>query len=577
MSRPDTLVSPVLAAPHGDAPVCREARPRGVAAAWLRRVALPVVAGALMLMAVTCAIGRPTVFTDTDDYFSQGKDVVRALQVWATKGTPPINPADVDDRLHDPGDQDEEPVHNQNGARSVYYGLFVYACERLGTLWLLAAAQAVLAATVVYALWRAVAPGARTQSYLLTMAALAVGSSLPVFTGFAMPDLFAGFAVVATLLTTLYADRFGAWGKAGLWLLLAACMNFHGSNLLTSLGLSVLALGWLAWRRAPRRRLAGRAGMVASAAVVAVLAAQAYVVAIKLRTGDDLGRPPFLTARVLADGPGRDYLRHACSQGVRWTLCAYRRDPLDSTEDILWSDDPATGIFNSAEYHTRVKLEREEHAFVLHALAYEPLREAGAALANWGRQLVSIGYEEPLRDPAYYLADDYWKTTTLRPLLLRERRCDPEVGGCILNLPAVLMSEVDAALAVAALGWLGWMLWADWRGTRRPSPSPLGGGSRWGISAGSGSRAPPPPHSPPSPEGESGEGGWRDPARLTRAAVVLMALAVALNAAVCGILSGPFDRYEARLLWLIPAAALLFRAAVRPRLSSTTAPAGSLP
>ena len=502
-------------------------------AGWTRGVAGPVALGAAMLMAVTLAIGRPTVFTDTDDYFSQGKDVAKAARLWLTRGTPPINLADVDDRLHDPGDQDEEPVHNQNGARSVYYGLFVYLCERAGTLWALAAAQAAMAAGLIYVLWRTLAPGAPTRSYLFTMAALAAGSSLPVFTGFAMPDLFAGFAVAATLLVTLYADRFGRWGRLALWLLLAACMNFHGSNLLSSLALGAAALGWLALRRAPWRPLVARAGLLLSAAAVAVLASQAYAAAIKLRTGDDLGRPPFLTARVLADGPGRAYLRHACAAGVKWTLCAYAKDPLDSTEDILWSDDPATGIFNSADYHVRLRLEQEEHAFVLHALAYDPLREAGAALRNWGLQLVAVGYQEPLRDPAYYLADDYWKTTTLKPLLLRERACDPERGTCILNLPAKLMSEIDAAVAIAALAWLGWSLACEGR---------PGGRSLRLASA---------------------RADWTDAAVRTRAAVALMVLAVALNAAVCGMLSGPFDRYEARLLWLIPCAALLLHAARR--------------
>ena len=491
-----------------------------------------VALGAAMLMAVTLLIGRPTVFTDTDDYFSQGKDVVRALQVWATQGKPPIKLAEVDDRLHDPGDRDEEPVHNQNGARSVYYGLFVYACERLGTLWLLAAAQATLAAGLVYALWRKMAPTATAQSYLAAMAALAAGSSLPVFTGFAMPDLFAGFSVVTTLLATLYADRFGRLGQVGLWLLLAACMNFHGSNLLTSLALSGFVLAWRAVRGTAWRCLARRAGFVLSAAVVAVLASQAYALAIKLRTGDDLGRPPFLTARVLADGPGRAYLRHACAQGATWTLCAFRRAPLDNTEDILWSDDPATGIFNSADYPTRLKLEQEEHAFVLHAVAYDPAGEVLAALRNWGRQLVAVDYAEPLRDPAYYLTDAYWKTTTLRPLLLRDRRCDPERGGCILHVPAVLMSEVDAAIAVAALAWLAWTLCSTAASRRAASVQAL------------------------------------DPQALlarndAAACAVFLVVAVALNAAVCGMLSGPFDRYEARLLWLIPCAALLLAAARR--------------
>ncbi len=515
----------------------RVSAPAGGLSGWSRRVGGPIALGAALLMMVTLLIGRPTVFTDTDDYFSQGKDVVKAAALWVTRGTLPIDPGQVDDRLHDPGDQDEEPVHNQNGARSVYYGLFVYACERIGTLWLLAAAQAVLASAIVYSLWRVVAPGAQTRSYLVTMAVLAAGSSLPVFTGFAMPDLFAGFSVVATLLVTLYADRFGGWGKAVLWLLLTACVNFHGSNLLTSLGLSILALGWLAWRRAPWRVLAARGAVVLAAAIVAILASQAYAVAIKLRTGDELGRPPFLTARVLADGPGRAYLRHACAVGEKLTLCAVRNAPLADTEEILWSDDPAKGIFNSADYHARVKLEHEERGFVLHALAYDPLGEVVAAARNWGKQLVTVGYEEPLRDPAYYLSDEYWKTTTLRPLLLREKPCDPEVGACILHLPAVLMSEIDAGVALLALGWMGAVLGQEAVGSRRR------------------------PHLRPRPEASETGADWRDSTLRTRATVILMVLAVALNAAVCGVLSGPFARYEARVLWLIPAAALLLQAA----------------
>ena len=533
MSWPDAALHRRLESPPAPAAVRRAGPLVPRLTGWSRRVGGPVALGTALLMAVTLLIGRPTVFTDTDDYFSQGKDVVKAATLWVTQGRPPINPAEVDDRLHDPGDQDEEPVHNQNGARSVYYGLFVYACERIGTLWLLAAAQAGLAASIIYTLWRVVAPGALTRSYLVTMAVLAAGSSLPVFTGFAMPDLFAGFAVAATLLVTLYADRFRAWGKAVLWLLLTACVNFHGSNLLTSLGLAVLALGWLAWRKAPWRVLAARGALVLTAAMVAILASEAYAVAIKLRTGDELGRPPFLTARVLADGPGRAYLRHACANGQKLTLCAVRNAPLADTEEILWSDDPAKGIFNSADYHARVRLEHEERGFVLHALAYDPLGEVAAAARNWGRQLVTVGYDEPLRDPAYYLSDEYWKTTTLKPLLLRDKPCDPEVGACILHVPAVLMSEIDAGVALLALGWLATVLGND----------ALQRGHLAHIRA--------------QDEATETAADWRQDATRTRATVVLMVLAVALNAAVCGILSGPFARYEARVLWLVPAAALL--------------------
>jgi hypothetical protein len=535
------------------------------------RAAGLIALGAAMLMAVTLAIGRPTVFTDTDDYFAQGADTWKAAAQWVFHGKPPINPAEVNDRLHDPGDEDEEPVHNENGARSVYYGLFVAACERIGTLWLLAAAQATLAAAVVYALWRTLAPGAQPRSYLATMAVLAVGSSLPVFTGFAMPDVFAGFSVAAVLLIALHADRFGRWGKAALWGLLAACMNFHGSNLLSGIVLAALALGWLASRGVAWRKLAARGGAVLAAAVVAVLAGKAYAVAIKLRTGDDLGRPPFLTARVLADGPGRAYLRHACSHGAKYVLCRYAHDPLDDSEDILWSDDPAKGIFNSGDYHSRLALQREEKGFVLHAVASDPLGELSAALKNWGKQLISVSYAEPMRDPAYYLSDEYWKTTTLKPLLLQARRCDPEVGGCILNLPATFMSELDAALALAALGWLGWMLWADRKATADPHPPYA---ERGAVAAkpteGPRERAETPARaSYAHPRGPLPAFGRAPPSAMgemsARPTVVFLILAVIVNAAVCGMLSGPFDRYQARLLWLVPASALLYAIARRRR------------
>ena len=54
-----------------------------------------------------------------------------------------------------------------------------------------------------------------------------------------------------------------------------------------------------------------------------------------------------------------------------------------------------------------------------------------------------------------------------------------------------------------------------------------------------------------------------DPVFRASIAAVLLLTAVILNAAVCGAISGPFPRYQARIVWLFPAAALLFEIAVR--------------
>ncbi len=478
--------------------------------------------GALMLMTVTVLIGRPTVFSDTDDYYSQGHSVVRALQHWVRTGHPPIDISEAHYRLTNPEAADEEPEHNQDGARSVYYGVLLYGAQAVGSLWLLAAAQAVAAASLVRLLWGRIAPGARERGYLAIMAALCMGSSLPVFTGFAMPDVFAGFAAVATVLAVVYADSFGRWGKAALWLLLAACINFHGSNLPTSLGVATLGLAGMALMRTGWRKLAFRAGFVLTAMLAAMLAAKAYGLAVKLRTGDGLDRPPFLTARVLADGPGRAYLAHACEKTpAPFQVCAFRRLPLNDTEDILWADEPTQGIFNSSEFPVRVRLDHEDARFALAAVLYQPGRELIAALKNWGAQLTALDLGETLRDPGYYLADPYWKTTNLPRLIQGAGRCDPERGSCAIRAPRTGLSQLFALTAVLGLGvsaaCVGLYL------LRRRDLSAVTAST-------------------------SAAGVW---------AASLLVLAVPINAAVCGMLSGPFARYQMRMLWLIPLAAML--------------------
>ena len=126
---------------------------RMVALAWARLTARPhakaavfAVAGALMLLTATAIMGRPSVFTDTDDYYAQGRSVVKALDNWALHGKPIVDWDDARYRMTHADGGDEEPVHNQDGARSAYYGVSLYLIETVGTLWLLAFLQAVTAA-----------------------------------------------------------------------------------------------------------------------------------------------------------------------------------------------------------------------------------------------------------------------------------------------------------------------------------------------------------------------------------------------------------------------------------------------
>ena len=51
--------------------------------------------------------------------------------------------------------------------------------------------------------------------------------------------------------------------------------------------------------------------------------------------------------------------------------------------------------------------------------------------------------------------------------------------------------------------------------------------------------------------------------------ILWTAIGILVNAAVCGILSGPHDRYSARVAWLLPFAALLIFVRQRKILAQT--------
>ena len=57
---------------------------------------------------------------------------------------------------------------------------------------------------------------------------------------------------------------------------------------------------------------------------------------------------------------------------------------------------------------------------------------------------------------------------------------------------------------------------------------------------------------------------WSHEASRVTAASAILILVVVINAGVCGVLSGAFSRYQARIVWLIPMAAGLIACALGP-------------
>ena len=493
---------------------------------------LVVSAGTLMLMAVILINGRPAVFTDTDDYFIEGRTfVVGAAQFLHLKAPDPAptDPDEIADAKQAAADL--HMSHTEIGARSPYYGALLYVSQRIANIWLTAAIQAAIGAWLAFLLWRTAVPGAAQWTAVAVQAAVAFGSTLPFFAGFAMPDVFSGYAAAASVLMLVFWDRLAIWERIALGVLLGAAMTFHTSHLLTTVAL--LTAGALLFRvlKAPRLTALASGSAVFAAILGALLANAIYKEAVLLKTGDEMRRPPFLAMRVIADGPGRKYLRYACDHGATYVLCRFKNLELTNSQDLLWSDDRAKGIFNIlTNYDDRLKMEKEENTFVLHAVLFDPVGQIGASIGNWLNELVLVFLDDPLKNPHYYLTNDYWSTTNLPWLINRAADCGRDHWECGPRLSIDGSRWLHGGLTVLGLGLIAWRL------TRRDFRR---------IFA-------------------EKDFDWSDDRTRLLMMLALLLGAVVINAFVCGALSGPFARYQARITWLITASASLSVISVIP-------------
>ena len=375
-------------------------------------------------------------------------------------------------------------------SRSTVFGLYLHFGEGSYFCFNLAS-QALVTMWILQLTLRAFGL-ARPWRLFGTCLALAMTTALPWLASMLLTDIFAGLSVLSLFLLVLHGEEVSGVEKAALFVFIAFSAATHSATMAVLLGLCLV--GWTL-RPFLRKRLAiaGLASGTLSIAAGAIMLLSANF-ALSGQLAWTPGGYSIAFGRMLQDGIVTRYLQDHCGQ-EHLKLCPYRNELPETADSFLWSRE---SVFNKLGRFAGMSDEMGHIA--VHALVEYPLWQAKAALLAAGEQILKVATGENTDHPSmmhtYGIFRDY-----LRPQLkvmdaARQQRGHLTFGPInLIHVPVALLSTVLVfVLLIAAL-------------FRCRS----------------------------------------DDVTLLMATVCLALLG---NAVICGVISGPHDRYGSRLVWI---------------------------
>jgi hypothetical protein len=380
-------------------------------------------------------------------------------------------------------------------SRSTVFGLFLHLGEDSG-FWINLGIQA-LATLWILQLTLRVSGMLRPWPLAAISVALALTTALPWLASTLLTDIFTGTSVLALFILVVHGRQTSTLEKCLLFAFTAFAAATHSATLAVLLGLC--CAGWIA-RPFLRTRLAISGLLQGSLTIVA---GAAMLLAANFALSGQLAWTPggygVAFGRMLQDGIVKQYLRDHCPQ-QKLKLCPYRYELPATADQFLWG----SSVFNKLGRFTGLN---DEMGFIVQrSLAEYPLRQAEAAIVATARQLVHVGTGEGTNGwiPHTYGIIERYLPSQLKPMrAAHQQHWDIDFSAINrLHVPVALASML-AVVAVFAI--------AIWR-------------------------------------------RLLDDLTLLAATVTLALLG---NAVVCGVISGPHDRYGARIAWVATFVALI--------------------
>jgi hypothetical protein len=380
-------------------------------------------------------------------------------------------------------------------SRSTVFGLYLHIGEGSG-FWFNLVLQAL---ATLWIIWLTLRVLGLAQPFRVAAVSLLLilTTALPWLASMLLTDIFAGLSVLALFMLVLHSDKLLRTEKAGLFVFVAFAAASHSATLgvLTGLcGLALLAWPWLKTRIALPAFALGGAALLTGAAML--LAANYALSGQFAWTPGGYG---VAFGRMMQDGIVARYLRDHCGE-EQLKLCPYRDELPATADEFLWGH----SMFNTLGRFEG--MEGEMGFIVTHSLAAYPFMQAEAALAATGQQLVDVATGEGTNG---WIPHTYGIIERYIPSELKAMRAAHQQHWDI-DFPAINRLHVPVALA-SMLAVLALCAHALLR--RRLDDLTL------------------------------------------LAATVTFALFG--NAVICGVISGPHDRYGARMVWIATFTALI--------------------
>jgi len=276
------------------------------------------------------------------------------------------------------------------GARTIAYSVYAALLKGPGTsLSLLIFGHAVFVASLIFLTLRHMGLAGKPYVMMGTVILVSATTTAPWIVSFAMPDIFAGIAILAAaVLTTRFKELrwFEILFLSGL--LVFATMS-HASHIPLVAGLVLVCI--------PVALILYRHDLWRLRLKLSAWLGGSFILALALITSTNFigfgdvsvvaKRYPITLARYVADGPARKYLEESCLTDT-YAVCEVFDEFPDTIGDFLWNEN---GLRFRADSEQMARIRAEEFLIIKRSMKEYPMSYIRLTVVDVSRQFMRFG------------------------------------------------------------------------------------------------------------------------------------------------------------------------------------------